>query len=74
MPFTKSQLPLNEPTMPLTTQYTTLLLELEQLDQQLRKEKQQAANETTGQTTRHRPVQSGGHGVCDITEEQLQAA
>lgn len=60
--------------MTFNTQYTTLLLELEKLDHQMRWDRKEETHDTTAQTTSHRPMQLGGHGPTDVPKDGAQAA
>lgn len=59
--------------MPINTQYTALLLELEQIDKQQKHQKEKGHDDDP-QDTRHRPVQFGGQGAKILLEDGAQAA
>lgn len=60
--------------MPMTTQYTTLLLDLEQLDHHMQDTRKESDHDKGKQDTCHRPVQFGGHGGSNTTEGRAQVA
>lgn len=59
---------------PFTTQYTTLLLELEKFDCHVQNNRKTNDHDDVLQDTCHRPVQFGGRGGLDNLEETAQAA
>lgn len=56
------------------TQYTMLLLELEQIDKHLQKTRKENDHDDRTQNTSHRPVHVGRHGDATTTEDGEKAA